>query len=119
MDENRREERKKAMVFTPVYDTDADILMGYLGDLTLQGALMISEKSIDTSKKFTLAIDFRDASEASTKRMIIAARAAWSKQEPDQTYYNTGFEFLEMTEANKKAIETVLKGYQFIRKMPV
>lgn len=117
MNEHRKEERKKAMIFTPVYNNDTDVLMGYLGDLTLQGALMVSEMPVDTDKKFTLAIEFREASDVPTKQMIIPAQATWSRQEPDQTYFNTGFEFLEINEANKKVIETVLDGYQFIRKM--
>lgn len=118
MSEHRKEERKKAMVFTPVYDKDTNVLMGYLGDLTLQGALLVSEKPIDTGENFTLAIEFREASGAPTKRMTIPAHAAWCKEESGHTYYNTGFEFPEMTETNKRVIEAVLAGYQFISKMP-
>jgi c-di-GMP-binding flagellar brake protein YcgR len=118
MSEHRKEERRKAMIFTPVYDKAANVLMGYLGDLTLQGALMVSEKPVEISKNFTLAIEFRLASGAPTKRITIPARAAWCKREQDKTYYNTGFEFLEMTEMNKKVIEAVLERYQFVHEIP-
>jgi hypothetical protein len=50
--------------------------------------------------------------------MTIPARVAWCRQEEHRTYYNTGLEFLETTEQNKKAIEAILKKYQFSRDMP-
>ncbi len=118
MSEHRREVRSKVLVFTPVYDKFTNVLLGYLGDLTLKGALVVSEKPVDINKKFMLAIEFREASEAPAKRMTIPARAAWTKQERDRTYYNTGFEFLELTEANKRVIEAVLERYQFVRGIP-
>ncbi len=115
MNEHRKEERRKAMIFTPVYDEPADILMGYLGDLTLHGARLVSEGPVDINRKFTLAIEFRKASNAPTQRTVLPARAAWFKQQKS-TYYNTGFEFIEISEENRKAIEDALLRYQSNRK---
>src|SRR5687768_15345792 len=118
MSKLRMVQRRKVMTFTPVYDLDADILLGYLADLTLQGALMVSEGQHDIDRTFTLAIEFRKASEKPTKRMTIPARMVWCKQEEHRTYYNTGLEFQELTPQNKKAIEKILEKYQFSREMP-
>ena len=118
MSKLRMEKRRKVMTFTPVYDLHANILMGYLGDLTLKGALMVSEKPVETDRTLTLAIEFRKSSEKPATRMTIPARVAWCKQDEHRTYYNTGMEFLEMTEQNKKMIEAILEKLQFSRKMP-
>jgi c-di-GMP-binding flagellar brake protein YcgR len=119
MSKLRMEKRRKVMTFTPVYDQHANILLGYLGDLTLKGALMVSEGPVDIDRTLTLAIEFRKASEKPAKqRMTIPARVAWCKLEEHRTYYNTGLEFEEMTEENKKVIEAILKKYQFSRDMP-
>ena len=118
MSKLRMEKRRKVMTFTPVYDLNGNILLGYLGDLTLKGALMVSEKSVEIDRILALAIEFRKTSEKPATRMTIPARVAWCKQEEHRTYYNTGLEFQEMTEKNKKAIEAILKKYQFSREMP-
>lgn len=118
MSEHRKEDRRKVMTFTPVYDHSDGTLLGYLGDLTLQGALMVSEKPVEPDRIITLAIEFRETSEIPSTRMTIPARVAWCRQEEHLTYYNTGFEFLEMTPRNKGVIETILERYQFRRDIP-
>jgi hypothetical protein len=110
--------RGKILTFTPVYDLHAKILLGYLGDLTLKGALMVSEKPVEIEKTLNLAIEFRTSSETAATHMTISARVAWCKQEEHRTYYYTGLEFLVVTDQNKKLIETVLEKYQFNREMP-
>jgi hypothetical protein len=119
MSKLRMEKRKKVLTFTPVYDLHANILMGYLGDLTLKGALMVSEQPVATDQNLTLAIEFRKTSEKPAKqRMTIPARVVWCKLEDHHTHYNTGLEFLAMTEQNEKTIEAILKKYEFSREMP-
>jgi len=118
MSKLRMIKRRKILTFTPVYDSHANILLGYLGDLTLKGALMVSEKPVEVDRTMTLAIEFRKTSEKPAKRMTFLARVAWCKQEEHRTHYNTGLEFQDMTEQNIKAIETILKKYVFSREMP-
>ena len=118
MSKQRNEERRKVMTFTPVYDNHANILLGYLGDLTLQGALLVGEKPVEIDRILTLAIEFRETSETPATRMIIPARVAWCRQEEHRTGYNSGLEFREMTEGNKKVIEAILERFRFSREMP-
>ena len=118
MSKLRMEKRRKVLTFTPVYDHSEDVLMGYLGDLTLRGALMISEEPVQTDQTLTLGIEFRKTSVKPVKRMVIPARVAWCKHEEHRTYYNTGLEFLELNEKEKKAVEAILKKYEFSREMP-
>ncbi len=118
MSKLRMEKRRKVLTFTPVYDLHAKILLGYIGDLTLKGTLIVSEGPVEINQTLTLAIEFRETSETPATRIAIPARVAWCKQEEHQTYYNTGVEFLEMTEENKKVIEVILEKHQFSRKLP-
>lgn len=118
MSEQRREERKKAMIFTPVYEKDTGVLLGYLGDLTLQGAMIVGERPIETGKTLLLAVEFREVSEVPARRMILQARTAWCREEDRKTYFNTGVEFLTLSDENRSVIETVIERYKFIGKMP-
>lgn len=118
MSKLRMEKRKIVVTFTPVYDLHANILLGYLGDLTLKGALMVSERPVEINRTLDLAIEFRETSEIPTTRMSISARVAWCKKEEHRVYYNTGLEFMGMTEQNKRVIEAILEKHEFSRKMP-
>jgi len=118
MSKIRMERRRKVTAFTPVYDVRANLLLGYLGDLTLKGALLVSEKPIETGRTMTLAIDFRDAPDAPPARMTVSARVAWCKLEERRTYYNVGMEFLEVTDENKQLIEEALAKFEFSAKKP-
>jgi len=119
MSKLRMERRRKLMTFTPVHDVHTNTLLGYLGDLTLKGALMVSEKPVEVGRTLTMTIEFHETPEKSpAMHMIISARVAWCKLEEHHTHYNTGLEFLEMIEQNKKVIEAVLEKYEISRKMP-
>jgi c-di-GMP-binding flagellar brake protein YcgR len=119
MSEARKEERKKVATFTPVYNLEDNSLLGYLGDLTLTGALLVSEQPIETDRNIILSIEFRESSEIpADARMTIPARVVWCELEPHQTYYGAGLEFLEVIVQNKEVIEAALKKYLFSRVLP-
>jgi Tfp pilus assembly protein PilZ len=113
MSEQRKEERRKLTAFTPVYDLHKNSLLGYLGDLTLQGAMLVGNTSGEINKNVTLVIEFPETPEIPAARMTIPARVAWCKHEEHSDYYNTGVEFVELTDQNKKVIDAILERYQF------
>ena len=115
MNEKRKNERRKLIAFTPVFDSQHKVLLGYLGDLSREGALLIGETSMEIDAQMTLMIDFPATPELPARRVIIPARVAWCRQERSTPYINSGFEFLEINEQNKTTIEAILQRYQFRR----
>jgi hypothetical protein len=119
MNNQRKESRKKLVAFTPVYELLHKTLIGYIGDLTPQGVMVIGEKPVDINKHLTLGLEFPDdESDAHTLRVAISGRVAWCRQEERLTYFNSGLEFQEMTAGNKKVIEAILERFKFSRDMP-
>jgi hypothetical protein len=112
--DNRKESRKKLMAFTPVYDLLHKTLLGYVGDLTLQGVMVIGEKPVELNKHFTLGIEFpKSLPELPAMRVVIPARAAWCRQDDSPQYFTIGFEFIDVSPANTMEIEAILERYQF------
>ena len=118
MSKLRMIKRRKVLTFTPVYDFHAKILLGYLGDLTLKGALMVSETPVEIDQTLTVAIEFRISSEKPPTQITTPVRVAWCKLEEHRTYYNTGLEFIMVSDENQKVIAEVLEKFQFNREMP-
>lgn len=114
MDNKRKESRKKLMAFTPVYDLRLKILVGYVGDLTLKGVMVIGEKPVEVDAHLTLGIEFPEGGiDSSAARVVVPARAAWCRQDESPRYFNNGFEFIEVSPENARIIEAILERYQF------
>lgn len=114
MPTQRKESRRKLMAFTPVYDLRYKTLLGYIGDLTLKGAMVIGEKPIEADSHFILGIEFPESPLTLTAtRIVIPARAAWCRQDDSPQSFNIGFEFTEVSAENTVIIEAILDRYQF------
>jgi hypothetical protein len=114
MDERRKEPRRKLMAFTPVYDLHPRSLLGYLGDLTMRGALVIGEKLITINKETTLEIDFPSGlPDIKVLPVIIPVRYAWCHQDESPNYFSIGVEFIEVTPAQAELFQQILERYHF------
>ena len=118
MRERRKEQRKTLMAYTQVFDLYAGSLLGYLGDLTLLGAMVIGEKSMAENIELTLAIELPDLPKITAMRMTLPARVVWCQQDLSPEYYNLGFEFREVTPDQQKIIQSIIENYEFRRDTP-
>ena len=118
MSERRKETRKKVMAFTPVYDANKKRLLGYLGDLTLQGAMVIGAKTMEVDKQLTLKIEFQDDLPGiATRHLTIPARVARCDRDESPNSYKIGFEFTDIQLEHYDIIEALLERYHFRHKM--
>jgi hypothetical protein len=118
MSERRKKTRRKLMAFTSVYDEDKDILLGYIRDLTQQGALVIGEKELDVNTQITLALELPGGLPGiSTTRMIIPARAIHCVKDESTQTYKIGFVFTDVQPEHSQIIEALLERYHFRHKM--
>jgi len=99
MKERRKVTRKNLMAYTQVFDLYGVYLIGYLGDLTLQGAMVIGEKQIKENEEMTLAIELPELPDIAASR-------------------NVGFEFKEVSPDQQTIIESIIDNYEFRRDIP-
>ena len=113
-DERRKEARKTVMKFTPVYEADKGKLLGYLRNLTLQGALVIGEKTLESNTYVTLKFELpEELSGMAVKHLIISARVARCEKDESPNSYKLGFEFKDITPEQTHIIEELLERYHF------
>lgn len=115
MRERRKQERKNLVAYTQVYDLYGGVLIGYLGDLSLQGVMVITEKPLPPQFEITLGIEIPELPDITAVRMSLAARVAWCEPDLSPQFYTVGFEFKEVTEPQKKLIEAIIQQYEFRR----
>lgn len=117
MKERRKQERKGLAAYTQVYDLYGGSRIGYLGDLTLKGAMAISEDTMQVNTDITLVIELPELPHVKTRRLTLPARVVWCEHDLSPQFYNVGFEFKEVTEAQKTMIESVIHNYEFHREL--
>ena len=118
MDEKRKLERKYLIVYSRVFERDLGKMLGYLGDLSLKGAMIISEQAQTVNSVLPLRFDLPDLQLFSVGQLDIAARVAHSGPDINPAFYNIGFEFLDVTPEQKTIIEKMMDAYEFRREMP-
>ena len=113
-DERRKEPRKKVMKFTPVHDADKGKLIGYLQDLTLQGALVIGEKTLEVNTQITLKFNIpENLLDITANHLTISARVARCIKGESPNSYKLGFEFKDINSEQTQIIEALLERYHF------
>jgi c-di-GMP-binding flagellar brake protein YcgR len=119
MSDHRKATRKKLMAFAPVYDASHKALLGYVRNLSLLGVMVVGEKTVEINTNKVLKIEFpNDLHDLISTNITIPARVAWCKQDETLKYFDTGFEFTDVTPEQTKAFQTILARYQFRQDMP-
>jgi len=118
MQERRKVQRKNLMAYTQVFDLYGGHLLGYLGDLHLQGAMVIGDKLMSENTDVTLAIELPELPGISASRITIPARVAWCQQDISPEFFNVGFEFKVVTSEQSVVIKAIMENYEFRRVSP-
>ena len=114
MSERRQETRRRFTAFTPVFDLYPRVLLGYLGDLNMRGALVIGKEITTINKETILEIIFpSEYADISVIPVTIPARIAWCRLAEHPHSYNIGVEFTEVTPLHRELIQKILERYHF------
>jgi len=119
MDKERRKlDRKYLIVYSRVFERNLGKMLGYLGDLSLSGAMIISEQAQTVNSVLPLRLDLPDLQLFNIGQLDIAARVAHCEPDINPAFYNIGFEFLDVSAEQKVTIEKMMDAYEFRREIP-
>jgi hypothetical protein len=118
MSERRKLPRKDLMSYSQVFDLYQGKLIGYLGDLTPIGAMVIGDEPLKVDEKLTISIQLPELPKINATRLALPVRVVRCHQDVSPEYFNIGLEFDLVTEEQKNIIEAVLENYEFRRQPP-
>lgn len=116
--DRRKQPRKDLMSYSQVYDLHDGKLIGYLGDLNLFGAMVISDHAMAENAKLNISIELPELPNTHDTSMTVSVRIAWCHQDISPEYFNVGLEFNSTSEKNKAIIQAVIENYEFRRQSP-
>jgi Tfp pilus assembly protein PilZ len=118
MQERRKQPRKDLMSYSQVYDVREGTLIGYLGDMNLLGAMVITDQSYDVNTELTISVQLPELPNIKEENMVMPVRVAWCQKDISPEYYNVGMEFKIVTDKQKAIIEAIVENYEFRRQVP-
>ena len=115
--DRRKEARQLVVEFTLVYDSKKGKLLGYLRDLTMNGAQVTGSKELDIGTAVSLSIELPDdLPDVAAKNLRVRAKVARCITVPEESAsYAIGFEFTDLEHEQSELIEKLLKHYHFRR----
>jgi len=118
MKERRKLPRKYLIIYSRVFDRDLGRMLGYLADIGLGGAMLISEAPLNTDEKINLRFDLPDVKLFEAARLDVSARVAHCEPDISPGFFNIGFAFDPVDEKQKRIIEKMMDVYEFRRDLP-
>ena len=118
MEERRKLDRKYLIVYSRVFERNLGRMLGYLGDLSLSGVMIISEQPQAVNSVLPLRFDLPDLQLFKAGQLDVSARVAHCEPDINPAFYNIGFEFLELSPEKKAIIERMMDAYEFRREFP-
>jgi len=111
MEERRKLKRRHIMFYSRVFDRKTGKLLGYLGDITTGGIMIISEEPLQTEVHLKLRIDLPEY--IYHKAVFnFEAQSLWCQPDIDPIFHNTGCKLLNISKDDQEVIEQILRDYE-------
>jgi len=86
--------------------------LGYLLNITPDGAMILSEKPLEVDWEVVLHIELPEGL-SELRELVIPARSRWCQPDINPEFYDTGFVFLTTTEEYTEIILKLVEEYGF------
>lgn len=112
MVEKRKFQRRHLIYYLRVFDRDTVNLIGHLVDLTSEGVMVISENPIEIGKTFHLRM-ILPKEIIGKEQITFDAVSKWTAKDVNPSFYDTGFEFQDISKENTIIITQLIEDFGF------
>ncbi len=112
MQERRKYPRKDLLLFANVYDSRSERIIGTLLNITLDGAMILTESKIDRDNTMELHIRLPDDF-VKKNELVFTANSRWCAPDINPEYYDVGYQFANVSEEDGQIIQALIEKYGF------
>jgi hypothetical protein len=115
MKERRQLERRHIMFYSRVFDRKTGKLLGYLGNITTGGIMIISDESLNCEVDYKLRLDLPE--DFYGKSILnLDAHSLWCQPDIDPNFFNTGFRIDDLIAEDRAIVEQILVDYRLVER---
>ena len=104
---NTHPERKNLLFYLDVVDLESNQVIGHLGDISLDGMLIISEQTLPLESRYHIHIKLPPDENLGAEVIDLQIETRWSKPDVNPTLQCIGCRFVEISPTNEDLIERV------------
>lgn len=112
MDTKRGQERKDLKVFLRLFDEKTNQPIGYVVNITQEGIMVTHEQRIDVDSEYRLRLVLSAEIEGK-KEIGFTAKSRWTEKDSESDFYNTGFQFIDLSPPDQKIIDKLIRDFCF------
>ncbi|GBC60595.1 PilZ domain-containing protein [Desulfonema ishimotonii] len=110
--DKRTARRRNIIYYLKVFDSNTNLLLGQLVDITVNGMKLISEEPAEPGIRLMLKMILPE--EMHRKECILfEAESLWCKRDINPSYYSIGFEFLDISEDDINIVKSLIYDFSF------
>jgi hypothetical protein len=112
MQERRKYPRKDLLLFANVYESKSGKIIGTLLNITLEGAMVLSESRIDKDNDMELHIKLPE-NFVQKNELIFTANSRWCAPDINPEFFDVGYQFANVSEEDSQIIQAIIEKYGF------
>lgn len=110
MKNERRAQREVINYYLKVYEAGSGEFLGYLADVTREGAMIQSRDPIEPDHDFELRMELGE--DLAGEAICLKARSVWDRKERNSIFHSTGFQFTHVEEQDAPKLEQLMQSYR-------
>lgn len=111
---DRRHNRRKLYYYLEVVGRDTGEEVGRLVDIHVAGMLLIGPRWFDAGRELNLRVVIDDEfMEAMYGKLDVKVLVRWCKQDVNPDYYVTGVQFVDVSSAQERLIDELIRTMAF------
>jgi c-di-GMP-binding flagellar brake protein YcgR len=118
MQDRRKTKRRFLLYYMRIYDATTHQQIGNLVDITLRGAMVVSEHPIPEGQTTRLSMELTDEV-ADKPFMEFSAQSKWCRPDITLNMHDTGFEILDLAPEDAKIVHRIVEEFGFRDNQPM
>lgn len=110
MKEQRKHERRFILYDARIRDRETGLTLGYLNDLTPEGAALLSDDFVEVGRVYQLTLDIPQ-SLALNASLNLEATIMWCRADSEGRFFEAGMRFSELTNTERTIIEKMIAEF--------
>jgi len=113
VDEKRTLKRRHLLFYLKIYDLNSNTFIGNVGDLTIDGLMVLTDKPIPLKKEMKIQIELPKSDEFKESRLNLRVKTLWRKPDINPDIISIGCQILEIIPENTLLINHLIRVLGF------
>jgi len=108
--EKRNLQRRHLLYYLRLWDTEKNMLLGHVADVSVNGLMLVGEMQIPLNNEYQLEMKL-PAAEGKAETLKFKAKSCWSSNDVNNLFFDTGFQFSEISDATVERVKDLIEEY--------